>query len=80
MKTIQAILFDMDGTLVDSERVGQKAWARRRDEMGIEIPDDLVRAFIGRPSQSCRAMLARVSGWRRRIWRIACSICTLSCS
>ena len=26
MKTIQAILFDMDGTLVDSERVGQKAW------------------------------------------------------
>ncbi len=38
MKTIQAILFDMDGTLVDSERVGQKAWAATADEMGIEIP------------------------------------------
>ena len=62
MKTIQAILFDMDGTLVDSERVGQKAWAATADEMGIEIPDDLVRAFIGRPSQSCRAMLAEYLG------------------
>ena len=62
MKTIQAILFDMDGTLVDSERVGQKAWAATADEMGIEIPDDLVRAFIGRPSQSCRAMLAEHLG------------------
>ena len=38
MKTIRAILFDMDGTLVDSERVGQKAWAATADEMGIEIP------------------------------------------
>lgn len=58
MQPIQAVLFDMDGTLVDSERVGQKAWAATADEMGIEIPTDLVRSFIGRNSQSCRAMLA----------------------
>lgn len=79
MKTIQAILFDMDGTLVDSERVGQKAWAATADEMGIEIPDDLVRAFIGRrPSHAARCW---PSIWvATPIWRIACSICTLSCS
>ena len=39
-----------------------EAWAATADEMGIEIPDDLVRAFIGRPSQSCRAMLAEYLG------------------
>ena len=62
MQPIQAILFDMDGTLVDSERVGQKAWAATADEMGIDIPEDLVRSFIGRPSHSCRAMLAEHLG------------------
>lgn len=62
MQPIQAILFDMDGTLVDSERVGQKAWAATADEMGIEIPDDLVRSFIGRPSHSCRALLVEHLG------------------
>lgn len=62
MQPIQAILFDMDGTLVDSERVGQKAWAATADEMGIDIPEGLVRSFIGRPSHSCRAMLAEHLG------------------
>lgn len=62
MQPIQAILFDMDGTLVDSERVGQKAWAATADEMGIDIPEDLVRSFIGRPSHSCRALLAEHLG------------------
>lgn len=62
MQPIQAILFDMDGTLVDSERVGQKAWAATADEMGIDIPEDLVRSFIGRPSHSCRTLLAEHLG------------------
>lgn len=66
MKTIQAILFDMDGTLVDSERVGQKAWAATADEMGIEIPGRPGAGVHRPPVPVMPRDVGRVSGWRRR--------------
>ena len=44
---IQAVIFDMDGTLVDSETVSTKAWHKTAATMGIDVPDSLIRALIG---------------------------------
>ena len=44
---IRAVIFDMDGTLVDSETVSTKAWHKTAATMGIDVPDSLIRALIG---------------------------------
>lgn len=44
---ISAAIFDMDGTLADSERLGFKAWHMAADEMHIDIPHELPKTFIG---------------------------------
>ena len=45
---IKAVIFDMDGTLVDTERLGIKAWKAGAAELGIAIDDALIHQFIGR--------------------------------
>ena len=58
MQPIQAILFDMDGTLVDSERVSQAAWKLAAHDLGFELPDALTQSFIGRTAPSVHALVA----------------------
>ena len=45
---IKAVIFDMDGTLVDTERLGIKAWRAGAAELGFAIDDALIHQFIGR--------------------------------
>ena len=45
---INAVIFDMDGTLVDTERLGIKAWKAGAAELGFAIDDALIHQFIGR--------------------------------
>ena len=44
---IKAVIFDMDGTLVDTERLDMRAWKVGAAELGIAIDDALVHQFIG---------------------------------
>mgnify|MGYP001811645864 CR=1 FL=1 len=37
--TISAMIFDMDGTLVDSERIHWQAWKQTLADHGLEVPD-----------------------------------------
>lgn len=57
MTTLQAVIFDMDGTLVDTERVNQKAWRRAAAEAGVTIPDRMLQAFVGCSIPNARAMI-----------------------
>ncbi|MFR7798754.1 MAG: HAD family hydrolase [Collinsella sp.] len=43
---IKAVIFDMDGTLVDTERLGIRLEGRRR--LGLAIDEALIHQFIGR--------------------------------
>lgn len=44
---ISIAILDMDGTLVDSERIALKAWVLAGQEMGISIPEDFITGYFG---------------------------------
>lgn len=54
---ITAVIYDMDGTLVDSERISQLTWEQTAEQMGAEIPQSLYRSFLGRNIASVTEML-----------------------
>ena len=62
---IKAVIFDMDGTLVDTERLGIKAWKAGAAELGLAIDDALIHQFIGRIAT--RRFATR---WSRPIWSL----------
>ncbi len=44
---MQEVIFDMDGTLIDTQRVSQAAWRRAAQDFRIEIPERILHAFVG---------------------------------
>lgn len=44
---IKAVLFDMDGTLIDSETLGRKAWHIAGEQLGVPVSDELITSFVG---------------------------------
>lgn len=57
MITPAAVIFDMDGTLVDTERVSQAAWRRAAQDLGFQMPEHILNAFVGCSIPNARAMI-----------------------
>ena len=47
MREIKACIFDMDGLMIDSERVAEEAYIRAGAELNLEITKELYQSFIG---------------------------------
>lgn len=54
---IKAVIYDMDGTLIDTERLEMKAWKAGAAELGIAIDDALTHQFIGRTNTDVKDIL-----------------------
>lgn len=54
---IVACVFDMDGLLLDSERLSMAAMHRAGAEAGLPLPEAFCRGMIGSPADRCAASL-----------------------
>lgn len=61
-KPIQAILFDLDGLLLDTERIYYYAWKKAAEEQNFLLTENLNLELIGRPTQDGEQILARTFG------------------
>lgn len=54
---MQAIIFDMDGTLIDTERVSQASWRAAAADLDIQIPERILHAFVGLSMKTAHTMI-----------------------
>jgi HAD superfamily hydrolase (TIGR01509 family) len=57
-----AVIFDMDGLMLDTERLGLRAWADAVATTGMAFDMTLLPALIGRNMRDCRALIAERHG------------------
>jgi HAD superfamily hydrolase (TIGR01509 family) len=57
------LIFDCDGTLIDSERLYNRAWANRLAVLGLHwTPMEVARRLMGRPIPDCLALIGQALG------------------
>ena len=44
---LKAVLFDMDGVIVDTEPLHRKAYYKMFDDFGIDVSEELYTSFTG---------------------------------
>jgi HAD superfamily hydrolase (TIGR01509 family) len=59
---VDAIVFDMDGLLLDTEVLARRAWQLAGAELGFDMPEALSHAMIGVAVDSCRVLLLEHHG------------------
>jgi len=59
---ISAIVFDMDGLLLDTEPIYKAAWQRAAGELGHDLDDRSYSRFTGRTTADCERELVRLFG------------------
>ncbi|HKV49392.1 MAG TPA: HAD family phosphatase [Candidatus Acidoferrales bacterium] len=71
---IRAVIFDMDGLMLDTEPLYRSAWQRAAKEFGYELSDALYARLAGRNTGDAERMLVEEFGrdFPLRQFRIAC--------
>ncbi len=60
--TTRAVIFDMDGLLIDTERPAKVAWQRGADMIGEELTDETMDSLIGCHVNACLDQLGELWG------------------
>lgn len=61
-RILRAVVFDMDGLMLDSERIAQKAWQQASSEAGHDLPDEVFSRVVGRTMSDIRLEIAAIFG------------------
>ncbi|MCT3816403.1 ABC transporter ATP-binding protein [Elizabethkingia anophelis] len=57
---LKAVLFDMDGVIVDTEPLHRKAYFKMFDEFGINVSEELFTSFTGKTTLNvCQELITR---------------------
>ena len=59
---IKAIIFDMDGLMLDTEPFYKTAWQAASAELGHVLDDSLYARLVGRPTRDCEQEVVRRFG------------------
>lgn len=62
LASFDAVLFDMDGTLIDTESAYLEEWVRAAKLQGFEITQDLWHQMLGRPTIDCHRLVQDAFG------------------
>jgi HAD superfamily hydrolase (TIGR01509 family) len=57
-----AVIFDMDGLMLDTEPVAARAWTEAADRLGIPFDHAVTRRMIGRNFADCRTLIREHHG------------------
>jgi HAD superfamily hydrolase (TIGR01509 family) len=59
---VEAVIFDMDGTLIDSESVYIAGMQEAARSLGVEMPLDFCHSMVGLPGPTCNVMIQQLYG------------------
>ena len=59
---IKAVIFDMDGTMIDTERLSTGVWFRVAEEKGFEITQQIIDSMRGRTTSRVKEIFREVYG------------------
>lgn len=59
---VKGVIFDMDGTMFDTECLSTKGWLYAGEKLGVDIPVALTDSFRGRNPQTIRRIFAEYFG------------------
>src|SRR3954469_5757876 len=57
-----AVIFDMDGLMLDTERVARIMWKRAALDLGCPISDELYASTLGRDARDTEVILVNALG------------------
>jgi HAD superfamily hydrolase (TIGR01509 family) len=60
--TVAAVVFDMDGLMLDTEPLYKQSWQAASAELGFPIDDRVYATFVGRPNKECERDLVERFG------------------